>query len=65
MKPVQNDRPLPVYDLSLDEIAEWPEDRVDCGQCSLRNGSMCQSFKTTHVPVGVLHRCPRYRGMAA
>ncbi len=37
------------------------DDRVSCGNCSKKNGAMCQETKRTHVPVNIKHRCVFWR----
>ena len=56
------DRPLKVYDLPPDQLAEWDkvDDRRSCQACRNRSGNLCVTFKRSHVPVDLVHRCEAF-----
>lgn len=44
-------------DAPPDWAALWPDDRVNCADCRNRSGAMCVTFRTSHVPLDLVHRC--------
>lgn len=39
--------------------ADWPDDRITCGQCANRSRYMCIPLKVSCPPPGIPHRCDR------